>query len=429
MLKRFALQQLANWSQKTNRKPLVLSGARQVGKTWLIKEFGKTHYPQTAYVNFDNNARMRQLFAGDYEVSRLIAGLQAETGLTISPQDTLIVFDEVQTNPSALTSLKYFCEDAPQFAVVAAGSLLGLAIQEGTGFPVGKVDSMTLYPMSYPEFLEAVGEGQLGALLTSRDWPLVKAMKDKFIDALRNYYFVGGMPEVVETFRRNRSYAEVRDVQANLLSDYARDFAKHAPRAVVPRIRLLWDSIPAQLAKENKRFVYGDVAKGARSRDFAAAMGWLQGAGLVYQVHRVTKPGVPLAAYADEAFKLYGVDVGLLAAQSGLGARALLEGNRVFTEYKGALTEQYVQQEMRVSCGVAPFYWSAKNAKAEVDFLYPSDEDIIPVEVKAEENLKAKSLRSYVERFAPKRCVRTSMSDYQAESWLVNLPLYAVSQL
>jgi len=324
-----------------------------------------------------------------------------------------------------MSSLKYFNENAPQYAVVAAGSLLGVALHEGTSFPVGKVDFLDLYPMSYLEFLEATGNEKLVNLLYSQDWELIKAFREKYIDLLRQYYFVGGMPEAVEAYTTSGMNV-IRRIQTRLLESYEQDFSKHAPNDTVPRIRMLWDSIPAQLAKENKRFLYSAVRKGSRAKDYELALQWMLDCGLVHKVSRVTKPGMPMSAYEDKAFKLYMMDVGMLGAKSGLDVKSLLDGNRIFEEFKGALTEQFVQQEMRAMCGITPFYWSSDKGNAKIDFLFQLGMNTIPVEVKAEENLRSKSLRSFSERFTPELCVRTSMSDFREESWLTNVPLYAI---
>jgi len=424
-MKRYAMMQLEEWNSGAKRIPLVIRGARQVGKTWLMQEFGSSHFKKTVYINFDNNQRMKTLFEGDYDISRIIMGLEIESGQNIRPEDTLLVFDEIQEAPQAMSSLKYFNENAPQYAVVAAGSLLGVALHEGTSFPVGKVDFLDLYPMSYLEFLEATGNEKLVNLLYSQDWELIKAFREKYIDLLRQYYFVGGMPEAVEAYTTSGMNV-IRRIQTRLLESYEQDFSKHAPNDTVPRIRKLWDSIPAQLAKENKRFLYSAVRKGSRAKDYELALQWMLDCGLVHKVSRVTKPGMPMSAYEDKAFKLYMMDVGMLGAKSGLDVKSLLDGNRIFEEFKGSLTEQFVQQEMRAMCGITPFYWSSDKGNAEIDFLFQLGMNTIPVEVKAEENLRSKSLRSFSERFTPELCVRTSMSDFREESWLTNVPLYAI---
>ena len=428
-MKRNALQQLCDWKKSSRRKPLIIRGARQVGKTWLMKEFGKQKFKNAVYINFDSNPEMAALFEGSLEVPRLISGLQIYAGEKIVPEKTLLIFDEVQEVPRALTSLKYFCEDAPEYAVISAGSLLGVALHQGTSFPVGKVDFLDLYPMGFTEFLEAAGHENLSELLRSRDWSMITAFKEKYVELLRYYYFIGGMPEAVQTFISENDLKAVRKIQNNILSAYEQDFSKHAPAETVSRIRMVWQSIPAQLAKENRRFVYGALRKGARAKDFELAIQWLRDCGLVEKVIRVSKPAVPLPAYADEGFKMYVADVGLLGAMSGLDAGTLLQGNRLFSEFKGALSEQYVAEQLRSELGIEPFYWSAERATAEVDFIFQSGMELYPLEVKAEENLKAKSLKVYTEKYAPPLAIRTSMSDFRKENSLVNLPLYAISQL
>lgn len=425
-MKRYAMQELVDWKNRSDQLPLIIRGARQVGKTWLMKEFGRHEFQNVAYINFDNNERMETLFRGNYDIGRLISALQIEAGVSIHPKDTLLIFDEIQEIPRAIASLKYFRENAPEYSIVAAGSLLGVALHEGTSFPVGKVDFMDLYPMSYLEFLEACGRRDLVELLFSGDWELIKTFKSMYIDFLRQYYFIGGMPEVVASFVGNQDYIEVRRIQNRLLSAYEQDFSKHAPNESVPRIRMMWDSVPAQLAKENKKFIYGLIRQGARAKEFELAMQWLLDCGMIHKISRITKPGVPLSAYQDNAFKLYMLDVGLLATKSNLDVKSLLEGNKIFEEFKGALTEQYVQQQLLSSLSIRPYYWSSAKGTAEVDFVFQHGMDVIPLEVKAEENLKARSLKSYVEKFDPSHAVRTSMSDYRHDDWLVNVPLYAV---
>lgn len=427
---RNAMEELKQWKDQPGRKPLVLFGARQVGKTWLMKEFGRKHFAKTAYINFDNNPRMEELFEKDADIPRILRGLQIEADMTISPTDTLLIFDEIQEVPRALSALKYFNENAPEYVIVAAGSMLGVALHRGTSFPVGKVDFLHLYPMNYMEFLEACGEEQLAELLRTGDWDMMKVFKDMFIDRLRQYYFVGGMPEVVAAFTTRKDYDEVRRIQMRLLTAYEQDISKHAPNETVPRIRMLWNSVPKQLARDNRKFIYGAVREGARAKDFELAIQWLLDCGLIYKVQRVTKPGMPLMAYLDNsAFKLYLLDLGLLGAMSNLDLRSLLEGNRVFEEFKGALTEQYVCQQLTTLGNVTPFYWTAERAIAEVDFVFQLGQDIIPLEVKAEENLKSKSLRQYVEKYQPRRALRLSMSDYREQDWMINLPLYAVGMI
>ncbi len=425
---REATADLIKWKDGDHRKPLIIRGARQVGKTWIVKEFGKTHYKKIVYINFDNSERMESLFSGNLDIPRIITALQIESGVTIEAENTLIIFDEVQEVPRALTSLKYFYENAPQYHLVAAGSLLGVALHPGTSFPVGKVDFMALYPLSFIEFLNATGNENLTSLLAAKDFELITNFKGKYIDLLKQYYYIGGMPEAVSSFIETRDYTKVREVQNRLLMAYEQDFSKHAPNETVPRIRMLWTAIPAQLAKENRKFVYGLIRQGARAREYELAMQWLLDCGLIYKVGRITNPDMPLMAYQDfNAFKLFVLDVGLLSAMSGLDIKSLLEGNRVFEEFKGALTEQYVLQQLITNKDIVPFYWTAKKSNGEIDFIFQSGMDIVPIEVKAAENLQAKSLKSYCLRYKPKYAIRISMSDYRKEDWLTNLPLYAIN--
>ena len=427
-MKRTAIAQLTAWKISPNRKPLVIRGARQVGKTWLMKEFGKQEFKNFVYINFDSNPDMANLFEGSLQIPRLIAGLQIYSGQKITT-DTLLIFDEIQEVPRALSSLKYFCEEAPEYAVIAAGSLLGVAMHQGTSFPVGKVDFLDLYPLSFTEFLNATGNENLADLLQSGDWQLITTFKNKYIELLRYYYFIGGMPEAVQTFIDENDFNAVRRVQQNILTAYEQDFSKHAPVETVPRIRMVWQSIPSQLAKENRRFVYGALRKGARAKDFELAIQWLKDCGLIQQVIRLSKPALPLPAYADAGFKMFLSDVGLLGAMSGLDVTTLLHGNAFFNEFKGALTEQYIAQELRCILGQTPCYWSAERATAEVDFVFQYKSGIYPLEVKAEENLKAKSLKVYSEKYTPAISIRSSMSDYRHDEWLLNLPLYGISQI
>ena len=420
------MTRLIEWKNEPDHLPLIIRGARQVGKTWLMQEFGRRYFDKVAYINFENNARMKTLFAGDFDIPRILLGLEVETDMQISPRDTLLIFDEIQEVPQALTSLKYFRENAPEYSILAAGSLLGVALHAGSSFPVGKVDFMDLHPMNYLEFLAATGNDRLLDLLESRNWDLIHTFRDKYMDLLRHYYIVGGMPEVVASFVSN-GLKNVEQIQTRLLAAYEQDFSKHAPNNIVPRIRQLWNSIPAQLSKDNKKFIYRQVQEGARAREYDLAMQWLSDCGLIQQVKRVTKPHIPLSAYEDpKAFKIFTLDVGLLAAQSGLSFNTILEGDKIFTEFKGALTEQYVQQQL-VSRQFKLYYWYS--ASTELDFLLQKSADIVPIEVKAEENLKAKSLRSFYERYQPKYAIRTSMSNFRRESWLTNIPLYSIALL
>lgn len=427
---RYAIEELKKWKSRKNRKPMILEGARQVGKTWLMKEFGATEFEDVAYINFDSNSQMRELFAGDLAVERIITGLELYVGKKINAEKTLLIFDEVQEVPRALSALKYFCEDAPEYHIVCAGSLLGIALHEGTSFPVGKVEFMKLYPLSFKEFLLATGKERFVRALEAHDFGLVTSFKQTYIEALKEYYYIGGMPEAVAAFAENSDFNEVREIQQRILNAYEQDFSKHAPNNIVPKIRMVWNNIPSQLAKENRKFIYGLIREGARAKDFETAIMWLADCGLVHQVYRVTSPGLPLKAYADmKAFKLFLLDVGLLSCMTGLRQKTLLEGGEVFKEFKGALTEQYVMQELAAKKSIGVYYYTNERNSAEVDFLIDDGEDVIPVEVKAETNLMAKSLKYYNEKNSPRISVRSSMADYRKEDSLLNLPLYAISEL
>lgn len=427
---RIALEKLLTWKQSKRRKPLIIEGARQVGKTWLAKEFGRQAYADTVYINFDSNSRMAELFASDLDTDRLIMGLELYAGRKIDPNNSLLIFDEVQEVPRALASLKYFYENAPQYHIVCAGSLLGIALHQGTSFPVGKVDFLKLYPLSFKEFLIATDNERFAELLDKQDFDMVTNFKQTYIDALKQYYFVGGMPEVVQSFAENKDFNEVRAIQKRILAAYEQDFSKHAPNEIVPRLRMLWNNIPSQLAKENKKFIYGLVREGARAKDYETAIMWLSDCGLVHKLSRVRAAGIPLRAYEDlKAFKLFVVDVGLLGCMAGLRQRTLLDGNDLFVEFKGALTEQYVCQQLKTIEDLDMYYYTNDRGSCEVDFVVDTGEQIVPVEVKAELNLKAKSLKTYQKKFLPELSIRTSMTDYKKEEWLVNLPLYAIDQI
>lgn len=427
---RTAIEKLLKWKQNKHRKPMIIEGARQVGKTWLMKEFGQQAYADTVYINFDSNSRMAELFASDLDTERLIMGLELYAGHKIDPDNTLLIFDEVQEVPRALSSLKYFYENAPQYHIVCAGSLLGIALHQGTSFPVGKVDFMNLYPLSFREFLMANGQERFAELIDKRDFQMITSFKLTYIDALKHYYYVGGMPEAVQSFAENKDFNEVREIQRRILMAYEQDFSKHAPNEIVPRLRMIWNSIPSQLAKENKKFIYGLVREGARAKDYEAAIMWLSDCGLVHKISRVNTAGIPLRAYEDlKAFKLFVVDVGLLGCMAGLRQHTLLDGNDLFVEFKGALTEQYVCQQLKNIEDLDIYYYTNDRGSCEINFVVDTGGKIVPVEVKAEVNLRAKSLKSYQEKFSPEISVRTSMADYKKEEWLVNLPLYAIDQI
>lgn len=429
-MQRIEIQQLKKWKQSNDRKPMIIRGARQVGKTWLMKEFGRLEYKDVVYVNCEADPAVRNMFTGDFDTTRIIRGLQIIAGKPIDPNHTLIIIDEIQEAPGALTSLKYFQENAPEYHIIAAGSLLGITLNRSGSFPVGKVEFLDLFPLSFVEFLDAIHETQLADLLRNPDWLLVASFNIKFTDRLRQYYYTGGMPEVVLQYSVSGDMNQVREIQKRILVSYEQDFSKHAPAEIVPRIRMIWSGVPAQLAKENRKFIYGQIKAGARAKDFELALSWLIDCGLLYKVHNVSKPALPLKAYEElNTFKLFMLDIGLLGALTDLDARTLLEGNTVFTEFKGALTEQYVYQQLRTMNDLPVYYWSAGNARSEVDFLLQHNGQIIPLEVKAEENLHAKSLRVFCEKYKPALAVRSSMSGYRKEDWMTNLPLYAVSTI
>lgn len=427
---RYAIEELYKWKEKKNRKPLIIEGARQVGKTWLMKEFGEKAYSHTVYINFDSNSTMAELFSTDLNIERIITGLELYSSQKIYADKTLIIFDEVQEIPRALSSLKYFYENAPQYQIICAGSLLGIALHQGTSFPVGKVDFLKLYPLSFKEFMMATGNERYVEVLEKQDYQTVTTFKNVFINSLKQYYYIGGMPEVVLHFSEYKDFNEVRAIQQRILNAYEQDFSKHAPNEIVPRIRMLWNSIPAQLTKENKKFIYGLVREGARAKEFETALLWLSDCGLIHKVHRINAPGLPLKAYEDlKAFKLFILDVGLLSCMTGLRQKILLEGNQLFKEFRGALTEQYVLQQLAAIPSISTYYYTNERNSSEIDFVIDNGEEIIPIEVKAEVNLMAKSLKVYRDKFSPDHCIRTSMSDYKQEDWLLNLPLYAISEI
>ena len=427
-MKRDLYKSLVNWKNSSHRKPLILQGARQVGKTWLMKEFGKNEFEQVVYLNFESSERLKSLFVSDFDIKRILSVVEIEVNQKIQPDKTLLIFDEIQEAGKGLTALKYFCEQAPEYFIVAAGSLLGVSMQKNTSFPVGKVDFLRMYPMSFFEFLENTGQSLLKAQLEAQNWPVIEPFHDKLVGLLRLYYFIGGMPEAVSSYIERGDLREVRALQDKILMGYENDFAKYAPIEIVPKIRLVWNTLIGQLAKENRKFIYGQIKKGARAKDFETAINWLSDAGLVLKVGRVEKPTLPLNAYADmDVFKLFLLDIGLLNALARLDPKILLEKNNILTEFKGALTEQFVAQQLKISHDL--YYWTASNATAEIDFLVQSRNDIIPMEVKAEENLKSKSLKVFTEKYKPNTAIRTSMSPFRVQDWMTNLPLYGISTI
>ncbi len=427
---RSAIKKLKEWKNKEDRKPMILMGARQVGKTWIMKEFGKNEYAKVAYISFYNNERMNDVFDMDFDIDRIIMNLNIESGVSITPNDTLIILDEIQNAPKALESLKYFCEDANEYHVIAAGSLLGVAVHENVAFPVGKVDMLDLYPFSFREFLLAMDEKSLVMALDSKDFSIIDNFSDKFLFWLKNYYYIGGMPAVVDSFRRNKDYVKTRQIQKDILRQYEQDFGKHVDAKNLPRIRMVWQSIPIQLAKENKKFFFGQIKKGARSSDFEIAIQWLMDSGLIYKVNRVNEPHMPLKAYINmSAYKLFILDIGLLGALSDLPAKTILEKDEIFVEFKGAFTEQYVLQQLICDTQYTPYYYGTDKSTFEQDFMIQMEDRIVPIEVKAEGNVYSQSLKAYCEKYHPEKAVRFSTLKYVDQGWMVNIPLYAISTL
>lgn len=426
-MKRDAWEKLIKWKNSSTRKPLIMRGARQVGKTWLLKKFGKDEYDKFVYLNFEATPSLKEIFTTDLNVERIVSILEIHSGVKITPSDTLIIFDEIQEAPSGLSSLKYFCEDTPELHVVAAGSLLGLSMPHKSSFPVGKVDFLDLNPMSFLEFLSALEKQKLADAILSKSWRIIDVFHEELINYLKTYYFVGGMPEVVQSYINNKDLEDVRLIQDRILNAYEADFSKHAPVETVPRIRMVWQSIPFQLAKENKKFVYGAIRKGARSKDFELAIQWLVDAAVLLKVNRISKPELPIKAFRDaNAFKLYLGDVGLLSAMVKLDPKVLIHGADLFLQFKGALTEQFVCEQLQNIENSEIGYWTNDRSTSEIDFLLQTNAEVIPIEVKAEKNLKAKSFKLFCEKYQPHNAIRSSLSKYKQQSWMTNVPLYAI---
>lgn len=427
-MERFLMDQLLAWKKSARRKPLILNGARQVGKTWILREFGKRYFKNVAYINLDHNPRISAQFEAGFDTQRLLRAFEIETGETIEPGKTLIILDEIQECPLALTALKYFCENEPQQAVAVAGSLLGITFHSGSGYPVGKVNTLNLYPLSFREFLSATGNDKLRELIDEGDKEMLNSFAPKLISLLRQYYFVGGMPEAVSTYIHTESIPEVREVQRSILQGYERDMSKHLAGLDIENALELWHSIPVHLGKENKKFIFGQIKEGARAKNYRSVVTWLTQAGLTHKVSRIKKPGIPLAGYQDPlAFKLFLVDVGLLGAMSDLDAASIIDGNAIFTEFKGSLTEQYVCQQLITEGESAAYYWSAENSRGEIDFLVQRSGQVYALEVKAEENLRSRSLRAFSERYPQAtRLRRFSLSGFRNQEWMQNVPLYAI---
>lgn len=424
-MERFLHKKLEAWRSSESRKPLILFGARQVGKTWLLKDFGSRMYKNVAFVSFDRNDAAVQLMTTEKSADKLLRGLSAITGIDIVPGDTLVILDEIQDCPIALTRLKAMAEDAPDFHIAACGSLLGIALHEGVSYPVGQVDEMYLYPMTFGEFLLANGKEKMLEFLVENDWPMINAISSEYIDLLRQYYYVGGMPAAVKAYVEDKGLNAVRTQQKHILNDYDRDFSKHAPARVVPRIRMVWQSIVSQLAKENKKFIFGAMKKGARASEFEEAIQWLTDAGIVYKVNRVNAVQMPLKFYEDrDVFKLFILDVGLMGAMADVPAGQMMVGDNIFKEYKGAFTEVYVKSQLQ-TVAIPVCYHSVERSRIELDFVIQLSDNVYPVEVKAEENVKAKSMKLFIENNPHLKGIRLSMRNYENQSWIENIPLFA----
>lgn len=425
-MKREIYAKLLEWKSRKDHKPLVLDGARQVGKTYILKEFGNKEYKTLSYVNLDKDAVAKSIFEPDHDIPRIIRTLSAHTGVDIVPKDTLIVIDEIQESAAALGCLKYFKEDFPQYDVAVAGSLLGISIHEDQSFPVGMVELIRMFPMSLHEFLNATSNEKLTQLLLDCDWAAVNSLSQKYIDLLRQYYYVGGMPEAVAGYIEGKGLGAVRMIQKDILAGYRKDFSKHAPKKEIPRIEMVWDSLPSHLAKENKKFIYGAVRKGGRSKDFEVAITWLKDAGLIYKIHRVPIIEYPLKFYVDfEVFKVFPLDVGLLGAMTDVPASQMLVGDNIFKEFKGAFTECYVNEQL-ARIQIPTFYHSSNESECEIDFAVQTEKRVIPIEAKAEENVKGKSLKTYIDEHPALKGLRVSMKNYIDQGWMENLPLYAI---
>ncbi|WP_288887876.1 ATP-binding protein [uncultured Eubacterium sp.] len=430
-MERKIMEDLCSWKNKKSRKPLILQGARQVGKTWIMKEFGKRYYKNVAYINLDENEQMKKSFAVDFDVKRIIEDITIVSGEKIEPEETLIIIDEVQESPKAITALKYFCENASEYHIIVAGSFLGVAMHKGISYPVGKVNILTMYPLSYYEFLLACGEDDLAKYVNKAENNKNQVFREKYIRYLKLYYYVGGMPEAVSCYVDDKDINEVRNIQKEIVSLYEKDFSKHIDnKSELERTRMVWDSIPLQLAKENKKFFFGQIKKGARSAQYEVSIQWLIDCGLCYKVHMVSKPAMPLKSYKEpQAYKLFMIDVGLLGAMSDLDINSILGDDELFVEFKGALTEQYVLQQIISTTEMVPYYYSNTNSRNEIDFLMQIKSDIVPIEVKAEENLKSKSLKAYIDKYDPKYAIRFSMKDYIKQEVIINIPLWNISAI
>lgn len=428
-MKRKVLTKLIEWNNKADFKPLILNGARQVGKTWLMNEFATLFYPNNhVYINFEDEVELKNLFLQDFNIRRIEATIMAAKEVKID-DNTLFLFDELQEAARGCMALKYFYEKTPQRRIMAAGSMLGLSLHNNDSFPVGKVSIIDVYPLDFEEYLWATGNESLDSLIIEKNWEVLNTLKFKCISLLKMYYFVGGMPRVVKEYIDTNDLNQVRQEQKELLASYELDFSKHAPANEVPRIRMVWNSVPTQLSKENRKFIYGALKSGARAKDFEIAIEWLKDAGLIYQVNRISNAELPLKGYAEmDAFKVFLLDIGLLCAQANLSPKVIVDADDLFMTYRGALTEQYVYQQICPNQELGIYYWSADNSKGEVDFVTDDGRKILPIEVKAAENLQSKSLKAFTQKYHLKDALRFSLSDFRKQEWLTNVPLYAVCQ-
>lgn len=427
IMERLVLQQLKEWKERKDRKPLIVNGARQVGKTWALREFAKREYTKEAYIICRKNELVEQVFKQDFNVERILLSLSAIIHVDITPGDTLIILDEVQEIPEAIEALKYFCENAPEYHIAVAGSLLGISLHHDVSYPVGKVNEIDMYPMSYGEFLLAKGEKQCYQLLEEQNFEITNLLHEKYVDLLRQYYYVGGMPEAVKKYVESGALKEVRRIQKEILKGYERDFSKHSPKEQIERIKMVWKSIPSQLFKDNKKFIYGALRQGARAKDFEIAIEWLVDSGLLYKVPRCTKPALPLDIYEDfSVFKLYLLDIGLLGAMVNVDPAQILINNQIFSEYKGGMTEEYVLQEMK-SRNISPIYYhKTDDSRLELDFVIQYKGKLLPIEVKAESNVRANSLMTLLKANPDLHAVRFSMLPYKKQEQLFCVPLYVV---
>lgn len=429
-MKRDIYQLLEEWKRSTRRKPLILNGARQVGKTYALKHFGKTSYEKIAYLNFEKDEKLAQYFEGTLDPKQLIKILSIHTEIEIQPHHTLLVLDEIQECPKALNSLKYFCEEANEYHVVAAGSLLGVKTAREKGFPVGKVNFLHMYPLTFFEFLSALGQEKTRLFLEGYQTyePIPNPTHEKLIQLLKIYFFIGGMPEAVAEYTKTESLHVIREIQLEILNAYEKDFAKHAPPNEIMKITTVWKQVHRQLAKENKKFIFAAIRKSARGRDYEEAIQWLSDAGLIHKSYLVESPKFPLSAYADNnIFKIFLADVGLLGAQSNLSPQTIIDGDLLFTEFKGALTENYVAQELIATKHKEPYYWTSEGT-AEIDFLIEEDHEIYPLEVKAGTSQKKKSLLVYNQKYTPSKLLRTTTMNLKHDGDIYNYPLYLLSR-